>query len=81
LSRNTAKIGIIGHLNHAARMLRLLARHTSVQSLRVFHPDASKLVGLQWKDLAVDVEPTSDLRDPFSLDGVVIASPSNTHAA
>ena len=65
----THKIGFIGYRNHAKKLLDIVEREESVEVSQIYHPikniDDSRI--------------TNNLKDLYECDGIVIASPNNTH--
>ena len=65
----THKIGFIGYRNHAKKLLDIVEREESVEVSQIYHPikniDESRI--------------TNNLKDLYECDGIVIASPNNTH--
>ncbi len=63
-------VGIIGHRNHAARLLDLVAAADQAEVAAVYHPNY----------VPPHPKGTSDFRALLDLDAVMIASPNHTHA-
>lgn len=73
------RLAIIGLRNHAARMAGLVASHPLVSSLIFYHPDKTRLSVDALPKLPKKVECSSDFSAVLACDGVVIASPHQTH--
>ena len=73
------RLAIIGLRNHAARMAGLVASHPLVSSLLFYHPDKTRLSVDTLPKLPKQVEHSSDFSAILACDGVVIASPHQTH--
>lgn len=73
------RLAIIGLRNHAARMALFAASHPLVSSLLLYHPEKVRFSGEMPLKLPKNVEYSSDFSAILACDGVVIASPSQTH--
>ncbi|HIN33240.1 MAG TPA: Gfo/Idh/MocA family oxidoreductase [Nitrospirales bacterium] len=73
------RLAIIGLRNHAARMAGLVAIHPKISSLLFYHPDNTRISVEPFPALPKPVERSSDFAAVLACDGVVIASPHNTH--
>ncbi len=73
------RLAIIGIRNHAARMASLAASHPLVSSLLLYHPEKARLSGELLPKLPKNAEYSSDFSAILACDGVVIASPHQTH--
>ncbi len=62
-------LGIIGYRNHAARLISLVENRKDCKIKYIYHPIKSIL----------DYRATNNMSDLYSCDGVIIASPNNTH--
>ena len=63
------KLGIIGHRNHAQRIIDLLEKKTNCKLQFIYHP----------KKKIKDKRGTNNLSELFTCDGIIIASPNHTH--
>ena len=63
-------VGVIGYRNHALRLIEIANEHKLCNVKYIYHPS---------KNLGSNLSSTNDIKDLFSCDIVVIASPSNTH--
>jgi len=63
-------VGIIGHRNHAARLLDLVSAADQAEIAAVYHPDY----------VPPHPKGTSDIGALLDMDAVMIASPNHTHA-
>lgn len=72
-------IGLIGYRRHAARLLGFLLERPEIARVRVFHPERARLElsGVVARDPRIEL--ASGLDALAECDGVVIASPSDTH--
>ncbi len=73
------RLAIIGLRNHAARMALLAASHPLVSSLLLYHPKKVRLSGEMPLKLPKNTEYSSNFSAILACDGVVIASPHQTH--
>jgi len=64
-----ANLGIIGYRNHAARLMSLVEKRDDCKIKYIYHP--TKAIS--------DYRSTNNISDLYSCDGVIIASPNNTH--
>jgi len=62
-------LGIIGYRNHAARLMSLIEKRKDCKIKYIYHPTKS----------ISDSRGTNNISDLYSCDGVIIASPNNTH--
>ena len=65
----THKIGFIGYRNHAKKLLDIVEREENVEVSQIYHPTKN----------IDDSRITNNLKDLYECDGIVIASPNNTH--
>ena len=65
----THKIGFIGYRNHAKKLLDIVEREENVAVSQIYHPTKN----------IDDSRITNNLKDLYECDGIVIASPNNTH--
>jgi len=65
----THKIGFIGYRNHAKKLLDIVERTDNVEVSNIYHPTKN----------IDDSRITNNLKDLYECDGIVIASPNNTH--
>ena len=65
----THKIGFIGYRNHAKKLLSIVEEEKDFEVSKIYHPT---------KNLD-DSRSTNNLKDLYECDGIVIASPNNTH--
>ena len=63
------KLGIIGYKNHAERLLNILDKKRDCCLKFIYHPTKK----------IKDVRGTNKISDLLSCDGILIASPNNTH--
>ena len=65
----THQIGFIGHRGHARKLLDIVEEEENFEVSEIYHPT---------KNLD-DSRGTNNLKDLYDCDGIVIASPNNTH--
>lgn len=65
----THKIGFIGYRNHAKKLLSNVEEEIDFEVSKIYHP--TKIFD--------DSRSTNNLKDLYECDGIVIASPNNTH--
>ena len=65
----THKIGFIGYRNHAKKLLDIVEEDENFEVSHIYHPTKN----------IDDSRSTTNLKDLYLCDGVVIASPNNTH--
>ena len=63
------KIGFIGYRNHAKKLFSIVEEEKDFEVSKIYHPT---------KNLD-DSRSTNNLKDLYECDGIVIASPNNTH--
>ena len=63
------KLGIIGYKNHAERLRNILDKKRNCCLKFIYHPTKK----------IKDVRGTNKISDLLSCDGILIASPNNTH--
>lgn len=73
------RLAIIGLRNHAVRMAGLVASNPLVSSLLFYHPDKTRFSVDTLPKLPKQVECSSDFAAILACDGVIIASPHQTH--
>ena len=65
----THKIGFIGYRNHAKKLLSIVEEEIDFEVSKIYHPTKN----------FDDSRSTNNLKDLYECDGIVIASPNNTH--
>lgn len=63
------KLGIIGYRNHAGRLIDIVKKRSDSSIEVIYHPSKS----------LSDVKSTTNFQDLFKTDGIIIASPNQTH--
>tara|TARA_Y100000741_G_C18206809_1_gene539984 strand:- start:112 stop:1071 length:960 start_codon:yes stop_codon:yes gene_type:complete len=63
------KLGIIGYRNHAKRLIDIIESKKGCKIKHIFHP----------KKKIIDERQTNEIKDLYDCDGIIIASPNNTH--
>ena len=72
------QLGVIGYRNHAAKLIRLVNSFKDVKKIFVYHPDKNKLKNFSIYSKKILI--TSDINKLNVVDGVIIASRSNSHS-
>jgi predicted dehydrogenase len=70
------RIGIIGYKNQSYKLFTVIKKTKLVKKFYFYHPNFSSLINLKKEK---NIITTNILSDLYELDGVIIASPSDTH--